>query len=223
MNRYLEQLHAEIAHAIQNVPKPPIPSEGLDIWFFISYEDEMRASRHKPLEEWTGISADAFPADDLLTDDQVEALYNAASGMLSAYNMHIIFHLCDTPVRAQYRVMKAFWNQQLPMLQHNDGFFETCTDGNRIELCLLGDKCHCRFFREQFPDTDNEPITPEEERAMELDIEIRHIRKKYDDDWMKYYPYHLDPDYDDEYGNPFDYGFGDLNEDEDDDDNWWRR
>jgi len=35
---------------------------------------------------------------------------------------------------------------------------------------------------------------------------------------MKYYPYHLDPNYDDENGNPYNYGFGD----EDDDDNWWQ-
>jgi hypothetical protein len=30
---------------------------------------------------------------------------------------------------------------------------------------------------------------------------------------MKYYPYHLDKEYDDEYGNPYDYG---IDNDEDD-------
>jgi hypothetical protein len=56
---------------------------------------------------------------------------------------------------------------------------------------------------------------------MHLEIEIRHIKRKYDDDWMKYYPYHLDPNYDDENGNPYNYGVGDEDE-EDDDDRWWR-
>jgi hypothetical protein len=42
------------------------------------------------------------------------------------------------------------------------------------------------------------------------------------DDWMKYYPYHLDKNYDDENGNPYDYGFGEE-EDDEDDDNWWRQ
>jgi hypothetical protein len=31
---------------------------------------------------------------------------------------------------------------------------------------------------------------------------------------MKYYPYHLDADYDDEFGNPYDYGL-ESGEDED--------
>jgi len=36
---------------------------------------------------------------------------------------------------------------------------------------------------------------------------------------MKYYPYHLDPEYDDEDGNPYDYGFG-IHEDDDLADSW---
>ena len=66
----------------------------------------------------------------------------------------------------------------------------------------------------------DEDLTPEEEWARELEIEIRHIKRKYGDDWMKYYSYHLDKNYDDEDGNPYDYGFGDADFDDDD---WWRR
>jgi len=40
---------------------------------------------------------------------------------------------------------------------------------------------------------------------------------------MKYYPYHLDKNYDDEDGNPYDYGFNDFDDNEEDEDNWWRR
>ena len=36
---------------------------------------------------------------------------------------------------------------------------------------------------------------------------------------MKYYPYHLDKDHDDENGNPYNYGFDDG---EEENDNWWR-
>jgi hypothetical protein len=46
--------------------------------------------------------------------------------------------------------------------------------------------------------------------------------RKYDDDWMKYYLYHLDKNYDDENGNPYDYGF-EEDDDEEEDDTWWRR
>jgi hypothetical protein len=36
---------------------------------------------------------------------------------------------------------------------------------------------------------------------------------------MKYYPYHLDANYDDEYGNPYNYGF-DTGDIDDEDDEW---
>jgi hypothetical protein len=67
----------------------------------------------------------------------------------------------------------------------------------------------------------DEDLSPEEERARALQIEIQHIKRKYEDDWMKYYPYHLDRNYDDENGKPYDYGFGGGDDEEQDD--WWRR
>jgi hypothetical protein len=77
-----------------------------------------------------------------------------------------------------------------------------------------------KVYQELFADMVDEQLTPEEERARELEWEVRHIQKKYGDDWMKYYPYHLDKDYDDADGNPHDYGFG---KDDEEDDTWWRK
>lgn len=54
------------------------------------------------------------------------------------------------------------------------------------------------------------------------EIGISYLKRKHGSKWMRYYPYHLDPDYDDEHGNTYDYGFGDDWE-EDDDDDWWKR
>jgi hypothetical protein len=59
------------------------------------------------------------------------------------------------------------------------------------------------------------------ERARALEWEISHLKKKYGVEWRNYYPYHLDPAYDDEDGNPYDHGFGEEDQ-EDDDDGWWR-
>ena len=100
------------------------------------------------------------------------------------------------------------------------GFFALCRPGTEHKKCALGKYCQCAVFAELFAGFSDEELSPEEERARELEIEIQHLRKKYDDDWMKYYPYHLDKDYDDENGNPYNYGEGDGIEDEDD---WWRR
>jgi hypothetical protein len=84
-----------------------------------------------------------------------------------------------------------------------------------------GEHCQCAFFGELFEGMIEEDLSPEEERARDLEFEVRHIQKKYGDEWMKYYPYHLDKDYDDEYGNPHDYGMGSNDEEEGDD--WWRK
>jgi hypothetical protein len=60
---------------------------------------------------------------------------------------------------------------------------------------------------------------PEEERARALETEIAHLQRKYGDDWMKYFPYHLDATYDDSDGASWDDGF----DDEDEADDWWRK
>lgn len=103
------------------------------------------------------------------------------------------------------------------------GFFELCKKGTPHGQCGLGEEyCHCAFFAEMFANFVDEELTPEEERRRELEWEITYLKKKHGDRWMRYYPYHLDPDYDDENGNPYDYGFGEEDEEEDGDD-WWRK
>jgi hypothetical protein len=102
------------------------------------------------------------------------------------------------------------------------GFFELCRSGTPHGTCALGEHCQCRFYEELFAGFVDEDLSPEEERARALDCEITHLKRKYGDDWEKYYPYHLDPEYDDESGNPYDYGFG-PDDEEDDGDDWWRK
>lgn len=99
------------------------------------------------------------------------------------------------------------FNQTAKVLQWQYGFFEVCRPGTEHGKCALGEYCECAFYADLFSDSEDEELTPEEERRRMLEIEIQHLKRKYDDDWMKYYPYHLDPDSDDEDGNPYDYGF----------------
>lgn len=66
-----------------------------------------------------------------------------------------------------------------------------------------GEYCHCRFFADIFVHMVDEDLTPEEERRLQLEWEISHLKKKHGANWMRYYPYYLDLNYDDEYGNPY--------------------
>jgi hypothetical protein len=141
--------------------------------------------------------------------------------MLDAYNSSFVMQT-KVPERIQYAAIRDNFNQQAKVKRWHMGFFELCKKGTEHGKCAFGQYCQCAFYAELFKDLVDEDLGPEEERARTLEIEIKHIQRKYGDDWMKYYPYHLDKNYDDENGNSYDYGMGD-NEEEEDDDDWWRK
>lgn len=101
------------------------------------------------------------------------------------------------------------------------GFFELCMKGDEHGKCPLGEHCQCTFYKELFSNFTDEELTPEEERARALEIEVNHLKRKHGDEWLKNYPYHLDSKYDNENGEPFNYGVEEDDAEENDD--WWRK
>ncbi|MBN4051624.1 hypothetical protein JYU16_02305, partial [bacterium AH-315-M05] len=218
MERYIEQLLIDIVYATENVSWPYMCQE-LDIHDWIPEEEEERTAPSRNLEEWTGINKVQLPPQELLTDDQVYRLLKALIIMLDAYNWVFVLQT-KVPERIQYATIRDNFDQEAKVKCRHMGFFQLCHPGTKHGECSLGEHCQCHFFDELLAGFIDEELSPEEERAMQLKCEINHLKRKHDDDWMKYYPYHLDPDYDDDDGNPFDYGYG--NEEEDSDD-WWRK
>ena len=220
MQKYVDQLLADIAYATQNVSWPYPTKESYELYDWISEEEENKTAPVYKLEEWTGIKKEQLPPPEKLTDEQLKRLLEALIKMLDAYNWSFITQI-TVPDKSQYAAIRDYFDQNAKAKQWHDGFFEHCRPGTEHNKCALGEYCHCAFFSEMFKDMVDEDLTPEEERARELQWEIQRLKKKYDEDWMKYYPYHLDPKYDDRNGNPHNYGFGDGEEDEKDD--WWRK
>ena len=218
MERYLEQLLEDIKYAANNIawPYPPVKDDTL---FWISQEEDEQTALKRGLEDWTGINKDQLPPARLLNDDQIHLVFNALKKMLDEYNWSFVVQI-EVPERIQYETIRENFDQEANVLRTHYGFFEACRPGTVHKTCSLGEYCHCAFFKEMFKDMIDEDLTPEEERARELEIEVNHIKKKYGDSWMKYYPYHLDPDHDDEDGNSHDYGMG---SEDDDNDDWWRK
>ena len=222
MEKYIQQLLADIAFATGNVSWPYMEKE-LDLWDWMSPEEEEQTAPVRDLEEWTGIRKEMLPPEKLLNDEQIAQMLVALNKMLDAYNWSFVMQI-KVPGRIQYETIRENFDQPAKMKRWHMGFFEVCRKGTEHYKCTLGEYCQCGFFAEMFKDMIDEDLTPEEERARELEIEVKHIKRKYGDDWMKYYPYHLDKNYDDEDGSPYDYGFGDGDFDSDeDDDNWWRK
>ena len=219
MERYVEQLLADIMHATENVQEPYRERES-DIWAWISEEEEERTAARRQLEEWTGISKVALPPVEKLDDDQVHRLLDALKKMLDAHNWSFVMQI-EVPERIQYAALRENFDQEAIVKQWNMGFFQLCRPGGPHDNCALGEYCHCRFFQELWGNFVDEDLSPEEKRARALEIEVAHIKRRYGDDWMKYYPYHLDPKYDDENGNPHDYGFG--HREDDDPADYWKK
>ena len=223
MQTYIDQLLEDISYATENVAWPFAEKESYSIWEVVPDEEEEKTAPVRSLEEWTGIKKEMLPPAEMLNDEQLNPLLEALKKMLDAYNWSFVMQI-NVPERIQYAAIRDVFDQDAKVKQWNMGFFELCRPGTAHGKCALGEYCHCAFFAEMFKDLVDEELTPEEERKRMLDIEVQHIKKKYGDDWMKYYPYHLDASYDDENGNPYDYGFGDDElDEEDEDDNWWRK
>jgi len=217
MKKYIQQLLSDIEAANRNVSFPFIEKE-LSLHDWISAEAEEANAPTRNLCEWTGITQEMLPPSTMLNEKEMPALLEALKQMLTVYNCHFVLQT-EVPEQIQYEAIRQNLNQEVKVKQWHMGFFELCKPGTPSITCALGDYCQCAFFQDFFAGLVEENLTPEEERTRALEIEVRHIKKKYGDDWMKYYPYHLDKTYDDENGNPHDYGFKDDDEEEDE---WWR-
>ncbi len=218
MENYVKQLLGDIADATQHVSLPFVEKE-LGIHDWMDEEEEEKTAPVRNLQDWTGIRREMLPPVSMLTEKQAHSLLTALKKMLDAYNWSFVLQT-EVPELIQYATIRDNFDQPAKIKRWHLGFFQLCPDNTEHKKCILGDYCQCAFYAELFSGFSHEELSPEEERAMHLEIEIKNLQRKYGDDWMKYYPYHLDANYDDENGNPYDYGFED--EEDDDDDNWWR-
>ncbi len=213
MEEYLNQLLADIESATQNYCRPVYENE-LILWIPDKTEDETAQVRN--LEEWTGIRADMLPPESMLNDAQINLLLKALIKMLDEYNWRFVLQF-SVPERIQYNAIRDNFDQEAKVKYWHMGFFEVCRPGTEHMKCALGEYCQCAFFAELFSNFIDEDLSPEEERARELERELEYLKRKHGRDFWKYYPYHLDKHFDNEYGEPFDYGWDEDDEEEE----WW--
>jgi len=218
MQNYIDQLLEDIAVASSNL-ELPFAEEQLELHDWISDEEEDRSAPVRNLQEWTGIFQEMLPPAEMLSDDQLDSLLLALKKMLDVYNWSFVLQT-EVPGRIQYAAIRDHFDQEATIKRWHPGFFSLCRPGTEHGKCALGEYCQCAFYAELFAGMVDDELDPEEERARALEIEIRHLKGKYGDEWMKYYPYHLDSNFDDDDGNPYNYGFDD---DEEENDNWWRK
>ncbi|GAA4343065.1 hypothetical protein [Flaviaesturariibacter amylovorans] len=199
MQRYIVQLLEDLAEARLRVAADLEAQPREHLW--ISEEDEAAQAPGRDLEAWTGIGREALPPQELLDDAQVLLLLNALVALLDAANCLFVMQF-SVPPRVQYEAIRLNFRQRVKLQVYHMGFFDHCGPDTEHQRCALGAWCHCAYFEELFAGFVHEDLTPEEERRRRLAVEIEYLKRKHGDRWMRYYPYHLDPDHDDAYGNP---------------------
>lgn len=214
MKRYLEQLHEKIELITETIVHPREYGER-DYLDWISDTDEDRTSPRRDLEEYLGLLKIELPPASKLSNEQIKDLLGALKKLLDKINWSFVM-VIEVPERVQYETVRDNFSQEIILKSWNMGFFTLCSEGSEHRKCALGEYCHCAFYDEWLSQYPQEDLSPEEERRRQLEIEVNHLKRKHGRRWMRYYPYHLDPDCDDDDSNPCDFGF-------DDDDEWWKR
>ncbi len=199
LQRYIDQLLADIEVATKNVPEPwyPMEEEVDEEFGVLPWMEDPENAPTKSLEEWTNLKKEQFPPESRLTDSQVSSLLSAIKHMLDVYNCSAVFQI-EVPDRVQYRVIRERFRQEVPMLKANYFFFEFCDQKDQPDRsqCLLGEKyCHCAFFEaffEKFEDEQDDSsdyhIDPYEEYM---------LKRRYGDDWHKYIAFEEEVDFGD--------------------------
>jgi hypothetical protein len=194
MQHYLEQLLGDISVAIDKA-KNTSTEYKYDLSDWLSEEEEERTAPIRNLQELTGIYQEMLPPEDMLNDEQVHPLLEALLQLLDLYNCCFVLQTV-VPERIQYATIRNNFNQDVKIRTWHMGFFALCKQGTEHGKCTLREFCQCAFYTALFSDCIDEHLSPEEERARALEIEIQHLKRKYGDEWMKYY--HLDKGFNEE-------------------------
>jgi hypothetical protein len=219
MQRYINQLLQDIEEATNNVPEPWYPIEDVDDEFgVLPWMENPENAPTKSLEEWTKLKKEQFPPENRLTEPQLSQLLTAIKKMLDAYNCSAVFQI-SVPENIQYRVIRARFQQEVPMLKANYFFFEFCDkeDQTNRSDCILGaEYCHCAFF-EAFFERFDEGKGNENDLEPNIDpYEEYMLRRRYGEHWREYIQYQEeDIDFDAEAWDEDEDDIDDYNEDPD--------
>jgi hypothetical protein len=205
MDRYIHYLLDDLEKAALQAPElseygwtSGLPDNDPD-------EQEFESASPVKLCQLFGLPAEAFPPQQLLDDRHIERLIEAIERLWNAWHLTWKMPL-RLPARKQYSVMVGKMSDEL-ICWHPDagGVVEIChhEEGGPCPFDPNRSECYCQYIediarrevqaweehvRSQGLDPYRE-LTPEEEKEIE-DSERRYrLKKRYGDDWKRYYYY----------------------------------
>jgi hypothetical protein len=171
MQRYLDQLIGDITIAVDN-KKNTSAEHQYDLCNWVSEDEEERTAPIRNLQELTCIYQEMLPPAEMLSDEQLHSLLEALLQLLNIYNCCFVLQT-TVPERIQYATIRDNFDQDVKVKIWHCGFFALCKKGTQHGKCTLGEYGQCAFYDELFADCIDEQLSPEEERARALEIEIQ--------------------------------------------------
>ena len=149
MENYIKQLLADMKKAEQNLPTPldykvlfpNHPAHDYDMEYMVAWE----CTPYQSTSELYGISADAFPPHEQLTDEQIEKLTKGIMDLWLAYGTDVSIPDGAT-MRVCYKVFTHEWRenevQYFPPELGGSSTYDFCSAD--VETCLWEEFCSCR-------------------------------------------------------------------------------
>ncbi|OLY90725.1 hypothetical protein SAMN05444008_101398 [Cnuella takakiae] len=144
LQRYLQQLHEDIALATRRLNGDYAHlHQHFRQW--VSEAEEEATAPVRELEDWTGITLDMLPPEQMLDDAAVHALLEALKTLLDACNWVAVLQT-TVPERVEYSAIRAAWRQSIRIKRWHMGFFAWCAPGTPQGSCALGEHCQCAWY-----------------------------------------------------------------------------
>jgi len=169
MQPYINQLLQDLNAAQNNLPPPKDyallypnhPAADPQYDGELNYIIEWEMGDEQPMEELFGISADALPPVELLTDEQAGSLCDAILNLWQAFNILADFP-DKVPVKLLYRALRKYWIEE-PVSYTSTGHLHLEFCHYEPEECPWDLKyCTCKDLAEEWKKNPVQ-LTPEEE------------------------------------------------------------
>lgn len=141
MQRYLNQLIADMKEAAENLPPKPIydiPPEAEGIEYVIEWEN----ATEKPMHEWMGIGKENFPPPEKLSNDELDMMVDEILKLWAAYNIHADLPE-NLPAGIAYKLLVDYFDKPVAWISEGTLHVEFCD--YEPENCPFPEEfCMCR-------------------------------------------------------------------------------
>ncbi|PSJ75852.1 hypothetical protein C7N43_16695 [Sphingobacteriales bacterium UPWRP_1] len=177
MQPYINQLLQDLNAAQNNLPPPKDyallypnhPAADPQYDGELNYIIEWEMGDEQPMEDLFGISADALPPVELLTDEQAGSLCDAILNLWQAFNI-LADYPHKVPIKLLYQALRNYWIEK-PVSYTSAGHLHLEFCHYKPEECPWGlEYCTCKDLAEEWKKNPVQ-LTPEEEAYWEKGLQ----------------------------------------------------